>query len=151
MTHFETPIVPLQQPLPSIIINLLSLLARFTAHSSSSFWAHPSDTLPPFWPPSFCPWACRTTFHVTYLEYLHATSAMGHVLLAFVRQQDAPSYELSGSFGGPGSAVSLEVPTRLKDWIRGYSAMLLEQVTQSRKPERLQPCRGAHTIRVASA
>jgi hypothetical protein len=76
---------------------------------------------------------------------------MGHVLLAFVRRQDAPSYESSGSFGGPGSAVSLGVPTRLKDWIRGYSAMLLEQATQSRKPERLQPRRGAHTIRVASA
>ena len=133
---------------PSI---LLSLLARFTAHSSSSVWAHPSDALPPFWPPSFCPRACCATFHVTYLEYLRTTNAMGHVLLAFVCRQDAPSYESSGSFDRPGSAISLGIPMRLKDWIRGYSAMLLEQATQSKKPERLQPCRGAHTIRVASA
>jgi len=47
-------------------------------------------------------------FHHTYLEYLHATNAMEHVLLAFVRWQDAPSNELSGSPSGrPQRCISL--------------------------------------------
>ena len=76
---------------------------------------------------------------------------MEHVLLAFVRWQDAPSNESSGSFGGgPGSAASLGVPTRLKDWIRGYPAMLPEPATRTRKQDRLQPRRGARTVRVIS-
>jgi hypothetical protein len=76
---------------------------------------------------------------------------MEHVLLAFVRWQDAPSNESSGSFGGgPGSASSLGVPTRLKDWIRGYPAMLPEPATRTRSQDRLQPRRGARTIRVVS-
>ncbi len=75
---------------------------------------------------------------------------MEHVLIAFVRWQDAPSNESSGSFGGPGSAASLGVPTRLKDWIRGYPAMLPGPATRSRKHERLQPRRGARTVRVVS-
>jgi hypothetical protein len=76
---------------------------------------------------------------------------MEHVLLAFVRWQDAPSNESSGSFGrGPGSAASLGVPTRLKDWIRGYPAMLPDPATRSRKNDRLQPRRGARTMRVVS-
>ena len=61
-----------------------------------------------------------------------------------------PSNKLSGSFGRrPGSAVSLGVPT-LKDQIHSYPAMLLEPSTCSRKQERLQPRRGAHTVRVVS-
>jgi hypothetical protein len=76
---------------------------------------------------------------------------MEHILLAFVRWQDAPSNESSSSFGGgPGSAASLGVPTRLKDWIRGYPAMLPEPATRSRKHDRLQPRRGARTMRVVS-
>ena len=62
-----------------------------------------------------------------------------------------PSNESSGSFGGGlGSATSLGVPTRLKDWIRGYPAMLPEPATRSRKQDRLQPRRGARTVRVVS-
>jgi len=76
---------------------------------------------------------------------------MEHLLLAFVRWQDAPSNESSSSFGGgPGSAASLGVPTRLKDWIRGYPAMLPAPATRSRKYDRLQPRRGARTVRIVS-
>src|SRR5712691_9005670 len=50
-TYFETLIAHLQQPLPSIIINALSLLARLTAHSSSS--GHTPPTLSPLLGPSF--------------------------------------------------------------------------------------------------
>ena len=77
---------------------------------------------------------------------------MEHVLLAFVRWRDARSNESSGSFGGgPGSAASLGVPTRLRDWVRGYPAMLPEPATRSRKHDRHQPRCGTHrTVRVVS-
>jgi hypothetical protein len=76
---------------------------------------------------------------------------MEHVLLAFVRWQDASSNESASSFGGgPGSPASLGVPTRLKDWIRGYPAMLPEPATRSRKLDGLQPRRGARTVRMVS-
>jgi hypothetical protein len=146
-THFETLIAPLQQPLPSIIINLLSLLACLTAHSSSSGYTPPTHS-PLFGPVLFGLGPSALPFHITYLEYLRATNAMEHVLLAFIRWQDAPSNKSSGSFGGPDSTASLGVPTRIKDWIRGHLAMLPEPATRSRKHERLQSRRGARTVRV---
>ena len=149
-THFQSLLGSLQQPIPSIIINVLSLLARLTAHSSSS--GHTPPTLSPlFGPLIFGLGPAALPFHHTYLQYLRVTNAMEHILLAFVRWQDAPSNESAGSFGGgPGSAASLGVPTRLKDWIRGYPAMLPEPATRSRKNDRLQPRRGARTVRVVS-
>jgi hypothetical protein len=114
-------------------------------------WAYPSPTLSPlFGPLLFGLGPAALPFHITYLEYLRATNAMEHVLLSFVHWQDAPSNESSNSFGGPGSAASLCVPTRLKDWIRGHPAMLPGPATRSRKHERLQPRRGARTVRVVS-
>jgi len=93
-THFESLIAHLQQPLPSIIINAISLLARLTAHSSSS--GHTPATLSPlFGPLLFGLGPAALPFHHTYLEYLRATNAMEHVLLAFVLWQDAPSNESS--------------------------------------------------------
>ena len=149
-THFEALVAPLQEPLPAILINVLSLLARLTAHSSSS--GHTPPTLSPlFGPLIFGLGPATLPFHHIYLQYLRATNAMEHVLLAFVRWQDAPSNESAGSFGGgPGSASSLGVPTRLKDWIRGYPAMLPEPATRARSQDRLQPRRGARTVRVVS-
>jgi hypothetical protein len=128
-THFEALVAPLQQPLPSIIVNVLSLPVRLTAHSSSS--GH--DLSPLLGPLIFGLGSTEPPFYHTYLQYLHATNAMEHVLLAFVRWQDAPCNESSGSFGGgPGSAAILDVPTRFKDWIRGYWAMLLAKATRFR-------------------
>ncbi|KAH9172544.1 hypothetical protein EDB89DRAFT_1851067 [Lactarius sanguifluus] len=149
-THFKALIAQLEQHLQAIIINVLSLLARLTAHSSSS--GHTPPTLSPlFGPLIFGLGPAALPFHHTYLQYLRATNAMEHVLLSFVRWQDAPSNESSGSFGGgPGSASSLGVPTRLKDWIRGYPAMLPDPATRSRSQDRLQPRRGARTVRVVS-
>ncbi|KAH8995933.1 hypothetical protein EDB92DRAFT_1942827 [Lactarius akahatsu] len=149
-THFKALIAQLEQHLQVIIINVLSLLARLTAHSSSS--GHTPPTLSPlFGPLIFGLGPAALPFHHTYLQYLRATNAMEHVLLSFVRWQDAPSNESSGSFGGgPGSASSLGVPTRLKDWIRGYPAMLPDPATRSRSQDRLQPRRGARTVRVVS-
>ncbi|KAI0264839.1 hypothetical protein BC834DRAFT_924457 [Gloeopeniophorella convolvens] len=103
-----------------------SLLARLTAHSASS--GHTPPTLSPlFGPLLFGLGPAALAFHHTYVHYLRATNAMEHILLAFVRWQDAPSNESSGSFGGgPGSAASLG------------------------KQERLQPRRGARTVRVVA-
>jgi hypothetical protein len=114
-------------------------------------WAYPSPTLSPlFGPLLFGLGPATLPFHITYLEYLRATNAMEHILLSFVHWQDAPSNESSSSFSGPGSAASLCVPTRLKDWIRGHPAMPPGPATRSRKHERLQPRHGARTIRVIS-
>jgi hypothetical protein len=115
-THFGVLIAHLQQPLHLILINALFLLARRTA----------TLVLRAYNP--FSPYRTRLVgldstallFYHTYLEYLCVTNATEHVLLAFVRWQDAPSNESSGLFGGrPGSAASLSVPMPLKDGIRG--------------------------------
>ena len=127
-THFEALIAHLLQPPPSIIINVISL-ARLTPHSSSSGHTHPTLSRL-FEPLLFGLGPAALSFHHTYLEYLLATNSMEHVLLSFVRWQDVPSNESSGSFGGgPGNAASLGVPTRLKDSIRGYPAVLPEPAT----------------------
>ena len=64
--------------------------------------------------------------HNTYLEYLRATNAMEHVPLAFVRWQDAPSNELSGSFGGgPGSAAQI-LDSGLPSHVPGTSPSIKE-------------------------
>ena len=76
---------------------------------------------------------------------------MEHVLFVFVRWKDAPCNELSGSFsGGPGSAASLGIPTRLNEWIQGHPAMLPEPAARLRKHDSLQPRRGACIVRVVS-
>ncbi|THH15455.1 hypothetical protein EW146_g5031 [Bondarzewia mesenterica] len=144
-THFATFLVPLQPTLRSIIINVLTILTRFTAHSASS--GHTPPTLSPlFGPLMFGLGSAALAFHHTYVHYLRATNAMEHLLLAFVRWQDAPISDSNKSIG-QGSAASLGVPTRLKDWIRGYPAML---PSTRNKKDRLQPRRGARTIRVVS-
>jgi hypothetical protein len=129
--------------------SIISLLACLTAHSSSS--GHTPPTLSPLFDPLFFgPGPVALPSHITYLGYRRTTNAMEHALLAFVLWQDAPGNESSGSFGGPCSATSLGVPTRLKDWIRGYPAMLPEPATRSRKHERLQPRPGARTVHMVS-
>ncbi|KAI0067395.1 hypothetical protein BV25DRAFT_1819719 [Artomyces pyxidatus] len=148
-TYFGAFLAPLQPVLRSIILNVMTLLTRFTAHSASS--GHTPPTLSPlFGPLLFGLGHAALAFHHTYIHYLRATNAMEHLLLAFIRWQDAPSNESSNSFGGQGSAASLGVPTRLKDWIRGYPAMLPEPATRTKKQDHLKPRRGARTVRVVS-
>ncbi|KAI0052824.1 hypothetical protein FA95DRAFT_1569065 [Auriscalpium vulgare] len=146
---FAAFLAPLQPHLQSIIINLMTLLTRLTAHSASS--GHTPPTLSPlFGPLIFGLGPAALPFHPTYIHYLRATNAMEHLILAFIRWQDAPSNESANSFGGFGSAASLGVPARLKDWIRGYPAMLPDPATRSKKQDHLQPRRGARTVRVVS-
>jgi len=114
--HFKPLIAHLQKPLPSVVINIISPFARLMAQSS--YLGHTSDPFSTFGPLVFSLGPTVLPFHHTYFEYLCATNAMEHALLAFVCLQDAPSNGSSGSFGGrPGNTVSLSAPVWLKDWI----------------------------------
>lgn len=137
-THFETFVAPLEPILQSLLVGLLELLTRFTAHSSSS--GHTPPTLSPlFGPLLFGLGPSTLAFHHVYMHYLRAVAATEHLILAFIRWQDAPSSEGS-------SNAALGVPTRLKAWIKGYPATL----PAINPVERPQPRRGARTTRVVS-
>jgi hypothetical protein len=143
-TFFGAFLEPLPPLLRAIVFNVLSLLARLTAHSASS--GHTPPTLSPlFGPLLFGLGPPALAFQHAYVHYLRATNAMEHVMLAFIRWQDAPSNDSAGTVSG--SATSLGVPSRLKDWIRGYPATL---PARPAKQERLTPRRGARTLRVVS-
>jgi hypothetical protein len=127
----------------------MSFLFSHVLRPTHLFRAYHSNTISPLFRSLLGPSALL--FHHIYLEYLRATNAMEHVLLAFVRWRDAPGNDSSGLFGdGPGSAASISVLMRLKDCIRGYPTMPPEPVTRSRKHDRLNPRPGARTVRVVS-
>ena len=112
--HFSTFLEPLQPLLRSLLVGLFTLLSRFIAHSASS--GHTPPTLSPlFGPLLFGLGPSTLNFHHTYLYYLGTTTATEHLILAFIRWQDAKA-----SIAGP----TMNVPTRLKTWIQGYPAML---------------------------
>ncbi|KAG1858566.1 hypothetical protein F4604DRAFT_1931092 [Suillus subluteus] len=131
--HFSTFLPPLSSTLRSILLTLLSLLIRFTAHSASS--GHTPPTLSPlFGPLLFGLGPATLAFHHTYIHYLRAVNATEHLLLSFIRWQ---------------STSDLGVPTRLKEWIRSYPSTL-PALHHSAKHERPQARRGARTVRVVS-
>ena len=134
--HFSQFIEPLEPLLRSLLVGLFTLLSRFTAHSASS--GHTPPTLSPlFGPLLFGLGPSTLNFHHAYLYYLRATTATEHLILAFIRWQDAKA-----TAAGP----TMSVPTRLKAWIQGYPAML----PMTDKNERPEPRRGARTVRVLS-
>lgn len=131
-------VAPLEPILQAVLVGLLELLTRFTAHSATS--GHTPPTLSPlFGPLLFGLGPSTLAFHHVYVHYLRAASATEHLMLSFIRWQDAPSAEGS-------SAAALGVPARLKAWIKGYPAML----PVINPLERPQPRRGARTTRVVS-
>ncbi|KAF9050962.1 hypothetical protein BDZ89DRAFT_1056868 [Hymenopellis radicata] len=126
--HFSTFLPALPPPLRSIVITVLSVLARLTANSTLS--GHTPPTLSPLFGGIFFGLGVQgAPFHHTYVYYLRATNAMEHLLLSFIRFQDT---------------ASLGVPTRLKEWIKGYPLML---ASQSSRPE---PRKGARTVRLVN-
>ncbi|KAI0698013.1 hypothetical protein BC835DRAFT_1269557 [Cytidiella melzeri] len=136
--HFDMFVAELDPIIRSILVGLLTLLSKFTAHSSSS--GHTPPTLSPLFGPLFFGLGPSTlAFHNVYLHYLRAVTATEHITLSFIRWQDAPGVEGSGS-------AALGVPTRLKTWIQGYPAML----PALHHHDRPQPRRGARTTRVIS-
>ncbi|KAI1786123.1 hypothetical protein LXA43DRAFT_1065348 [Ganoderma leucocontextum] len=132
--HLSSFLEPLNTLLRSALIGLFTLLTRFTAHSSSS--GHTPPTLSPlFGPLLFGLGPSTLNFHHAYMHYLRTTTATEHLILAFIRWQDAKA-----NAAGP----ALSVPTRLKAWIQGYPSML----PALGKNDRPQPRRGARTVRV---
>lgn len=125
----------LDPTLQAVLITLLTLLSRLSAHSASS--GHTPPTLSPlFGPLLFGLGPSSLSFHHAYHRYLRATNATEHLILAFIRWQDATT------------TTGLGVPARLKDWIRGYPSMLPSLPTQ--RQERPLPRKGAKTVRVAT-
>lgn len=144
--HFTTLFPGLPTPLQPTIITLLTLLSRLTANSTTS--GHTPPTLSPlFGPLLFGLGPATLAFHHTYIHYLRAAHAMEHVLLAFIRWQDSPR-PVSGAGHISGSAAALGVPTRLKEWIKGYPSML--PIHDRGKHDKPQARRGARTVRVMS-
>jgi hypothetical protein len=136
----------LPEPLQPAIIALLTLLSRLTANSTTS--GHTPPTLSPlFGPLLFGLGPATLAFHHTYIHYLRAVHAMEHILLAFIRWQDSPR-PISGAPIVSGSAAALGVPTRLKEWIKGYPSML--PIHERGKNDKPQARRGARTVRVMS-
>ncbi|KAH9946731.1 hypothetical protein B0H21DRAFT_387570 [Amylocystis lapponica] len=137
-THFTAFLEPLEPLLRSLLVGLLTLLTRFTAHAASS--GHTPPTLSPlFGPLLFGLGPPALAFHHAYMHYLRATTATEHLILAFIRFQNVPR---PGSAG----AATMGVPTRLKAWIQGYPATL-PTISPNTRP---QPRRGARTVRVLS-
>jgi hypothetical protein len=144
-THFSALLPALEPAAADIFLTLLALLARLTAHSHTSGHTPPSLS-PLFGPLLFGLGPPALPFAHAYAAYLRATHAAEHVLLAFVRWQDAGA-------GGPAP-----VPARLKDWIRNYPATLPSHTPGSatrRGGQRVDPGtpqarRGARTTRVLS-
>lgn len=115
----------------SLLISLLTLLTRFTAHSNSSGLTPPTLS-PLFGPLVFGLGSTTLPFHHTYVHYLRAAHATEHLLLSFIRLQDAQS------------ASTMGMPSRLKDWIRGYPGMIPSA-------DKLDgPRRGARTTRLST-
>ncbi|RDB21827.1 hypothetical protein Hypma_011076 [Hypsizygus marmoreus] len=142
-SHFSTFLPDLAPELQTILFTVLTLLSRLTANSTMS--GHTPPTLSPlFGPLLFGLGPATLAFHHTYIHYLRAVSAMEHLLLAFIRWQDTPRTDTSGS------AAALGVPTRLKEWIKGYPSMLpsLQENAKNQKPP--QARRGVRTVRVMS-
>ncbi|KAF4622115.1 hypothetical protein D9613_009300 [Agrocybe pediades] len=118
------------------------------ANSTSS--GHTPPTLSPLFGPLFFGLGPATlAFHHAYIHYLRAVGAMEHLILSFVRWQDTPRVSYSPDTGHvmhpSASAATLGVPVRLKEWIKGYPAML--PALDLKRP---QPRRGVRTTRVMS-
>ncbi|KAI6144186.1 hypothetical protein BKA82DRAFT_4175223 [Pisolithus tinctorius] len=149
-THFSTFLPQSPHALRSILLTLLDLLTRFVAHGSAS--GHTPSTLSSsFGPLLFGLGPPGLPFHHTYVQYLYAVIAMEHVLLAYIRWQDAPRIPLPlpgvGTRVPRSNTTPLRAPARLKEWIRGYPSMLpvlYDKDTQGW----FQVRRGARTIRV---
>ena len=114
-----------------LLITLLDFLSRLTAHATSSgLTPHALSSL--FGPLLFGLGSPALPFHHTYGAYLRCSHATEHLLLAYIRAQDAATSRTIG------------IPSRLKDWIRGYPTMIppMERLDKAR--------RGARTVRITT-
>lgn len=141
--HFEIILAELEPTLQFIIVRVLSLLTRLTANGTSS--GHTPPTLSPlFGPLLFGLGPATLAFHHAYMHYLRSANATEHLLLAFIRWQDTPRLGASSAMYPSGSSAALGVPIRLREWIKGYPAMLT--FVNEKKNVKPQPRKGAKTV-----
>ncbi|KAG8859130.1 hypothetical protein FRB96_004700 [Tulasnella sp. 330] len=123
-THFvfflqSTP--PFVRPTLGKLINLLS---RLTAHSSQSGLT-PIALSTLFGPLLFGLGPASQPFRETYAAYLRSSHAVEHLLLSYLRNTEVESRQ-----------TATEMPSRLRDWIRGYPVMI-PPLKDLEKPRRL--------------
>ncbi|KAH8829276.1 hypothetical protein DL96DRAFT_1597474, partial [Flagelloscypha sp. PMI_526] len=142
---------PLDKDLQRTILTVLSLLTRMIANSASS--GHTPPSLAALFGPLFFGLGPNIdTFPTSYTAYLRSAHATEHLILSFVRWQDSPAAPMtpgSSIEAGSGSARSLGVPTRLKEWIKNYPQGL-EVFGPDRDKAMTKPRRGVRTVRVIS-
>lgn len=129
-SHFARFVQSLEKPVRALCNSLFNLLSRLAAHATSSGLT-PIQLASFFGPVIFGLGNPSLPFNHTYAAYLRASHATEHLLLAFIRWQEAQT-QLKGA-----------MPVRLKDWVRGYPSMIPD-MTRIEKPRR-----GAKLTRLA--
>ncbi|KAG9096851.1 hypothetical protein FRC06_008265 [Ceratobasidium sp. 370] len=135
--HFASIVPGIPPPARPIFTSLFTLLSRLVAYSTVSGLT-PSMLAGYFGPLIFglVP-AATATFSTTLPAFHRAAHATEHLLLSHIRWEDGIQRRKTPGTGG--------LPSRLKDWIRGYPAMLPRSVEDLDRVRR-----GARTVRVAS-
>ncbi|KAG8686107.1 hypothetical protein FRC08_012743, partial [Ceratobasidium sp. 394] len=136
--HFASIVPGIPPPARPIFTSLFTLLSRLVAYSTVSGLT-PSMLAGYFGPLIFglVP-AATSTFSTTLTAFHRAAHATEHLLLSHIRWEDDIQRRKTPGTGG--------LPSRLKDWIRGYPAMLPRLGETDLDRVR----RGARTVRVAS-
>ncbi|CAE6482956.1 unnamed protein product [Rhizoctonia solani] len=132
--HFTAILPGIPPPARPIFTSIFTLLSRLTAYSTKSGLTPP--TLAGYFGPlifGLIP-ASTSTFSATLTSFYRAAHATEHLLLAHIRWEDDTQRRKTPGTGG--------LPSRLKDWIRGYPKMLPSDLDRVR--------RGAKTARIAS-
>ncbi|KAG8778196.1 hypothetical protein FRC12_025108 [Ceratobasidium sp. 428] len=138
--HFVSILSGIPPPARPIFTSLFTLLSRLVAYSTVSGLT-PSMLAGYFGPLIFglVP-ASTATFSSTLTAFHRAAHATEHLLLAHIRWDDDNQRRKTPGTGG--------LPSRLKDWIRGYPSMLPRSSSGEADLDRVR--RGARTVRVAS-
>lgn len=112
----------LDKPVRTLFTSLFHLFIRFAANANSSGLT-PVQIASLFGPLIFGLGDPSLSYSHAYAAYLRSSHATEHLLLAFIRWQESQT-QLKGS-----------MPTRLKDWVRGYPSMIPE-LSRIEKPRR---------------
>jgi hypothetical protein len=130
-THFSQFAQNLDSPVRILLNSLFHLLSRFAANATSSGLT-PIQLASYFGPLVFGLGNPAMPFSHTYAAYLRASHATEHLLLSFIRWQEAQT-QLKGA-----------MPVRLQDWVRGYPSMIPD-ISKLEKPRR-----GTKLVRLSS-
>ncbi|KAF8329758.1 uncharacterized protein EI90DRAFT_1341600 [Cantharellus anzutake] len=130
--HFSAFLSVIPRMTHTLFLSLLSLFSRLCANSQSSGLT-PQTLATHFGPLIFGLGAPSLSFGSTYTLYLRSVHATEHLILSYIVNAD---YEARNG---------VELPTRLKHWIKGYPNMLPKSIAEL---DKTRPT--VRTIRVAS-